>query len=1219
MSLSLALRILFIPLLASGGANVRNESSLISPFLAWLDSTAQGQHPSASIEWYGREMGFGVRADRDLREGDVLVRLPLYAVACMRTLLDASGDEAIASGGLEAGREQRLRDARGARAVFKYVAETVGDERDALALWLMRERALASLINIPDSESDSSAATNISGSAHSSYPARLAPGGWGPYLALLPRAVHTPSTWPASALSALQDPRAVREARELRQGHAIASGGGKGGSRADGRAQSLIGRYNRLVVAIRELFRNTHGSEGLAIANVRYVAHELDVTLNEAEALISTPDATKGRASPVHFPVSDDSDEALADIDLTYGDGPFVDSDAAAEPVSSNINGNAIDSHGTPIETSTARIHKPSTRGLPGFGLSHDSLQSFVWAATLVDSRALTIRGAKYLVPFADFLNFAPVPVPDGGATRAKADGGAFLRYHELDETRGYFTVRVDRAVAAGAQVFEDYGDSDSSLYLQYHGMVPLHVSPFLIDSADENVKNEVAEVRANGGVDTYSSARSLGVSSANPFDCLSLELPPIGGTAPPQEAPSSRFEQRKARLVAIAQAVGLGFRVASHLCLSAPSVPLSYLAAVDSVDQDRMYLEADPTPTQVHQWLAASALSDEDAASSSCDELVRQHEARKMQRGKSSPQRVQAATLQPPSLALVSQCLLFSPASNKTLNLAPPAHFSLVAALLHEQLSAFSSSLADDSYALRLLATTRDGVHMSAKEILARASYSGSVSRVLRELSPLDPLHAWLALSYRTSRKLLITSLLSYFERTGPWSVFAPAKVARPAPSSTTMPASQAAAAVNAAALRALHSEDESKLHVHDSIIELSPPPPVYVRDDELYSAPPARHVIPFSQPSLVHIGLAALPDRDAAQFFTEEEHEAVKLLCDSFNAWFAAFSPHTSLVRAAPVGRGMRLGALTTQRIAREEIYLAVPLDAIMDLDSANSCPLLGPALKRLRRRFPGGDELHELIFHLITETVVKERRNVLSSFSSVGILLPIPQSSAAPASRFGPYIDLLPDTDRMPFPCFFLDIELAYLRGSPLEDVVRRYRADVERKFAVVKSEVLSQDALAFPPWAFNLETYQWATAILDSRSIWWGGRRHLVPLLDLINCAESENPERVHSTQLQRLRPPMGAGREGRGYFVLDKGVEYAVTLSDREYESSGMQLWENYGQPNWVRRLTNTHFIGYGLFRAIVISHTNTFLVSTHRFILLFTDFLCCRTRTTAFA
>ena len=33
--------------------------------------------------------------------------------------------------------------------------------------------------------------------------------------------------------------------------------------------------------------------------------------------------------------------------------------------------------------------------------------------------------------------------------------------------------------------------------------------------------------------------------------------------------------------------------------------------------------------------------------------------------------------------------------------------------------------------------------------------------------------------------------------------------------------------------------------------------------------------------------------------------------------------------------------------------------------------------------------------------------------------------------------------------------------------------------------------------------TLERYLWATAILDSRMIWWDGRKHLVPLLDLVS--------------------------------------------------------------------------------------------------------------------
>jgi hypothetical protein len=47
------------------------------------------------------------------------------------------------------------------------------------------------------------------------------------------------------------------------------------------------------------------------------------------------------------------------------------------------------------------------------------------------------------------------------------------------------------------------------------------------------------------------------------------------------------------------------------------------------------------------------------------------------------------------------------------------------------------------------------------------------------------------------------------------------------------------------------------------------------------------------------------------------------------------------------------------------------------------------------------------------------------------------------------------------------------------------------------------------------------FRWGHYILDSRSIWWNNKRHLVPLLDLINCGEGKNaskPIRVHQTKL-----------------------------------------------------------------------------------------------------
>jgi hypothetical protein len=37
----------------------------------------------------------------------------------------------------------------------------------------------------------------------------------------------------------------------------------------------------------------------------------------------------------------------------------------------------------------------------------------FAWAVSIVNSRALTIRGEKYLVPFADMFNYSPHKVSE--------------------------------------------------------------------------------------------------------------------------------------------------------------------------------------------------------------------------------------------------------------------------------------------------------------------------------------------------------------------------------------------------------------------------------------------------------------------------------------------------------------------------------------------------------------------------------------------------------------------------------------------------------------------------------------------------------------------------------------------------------------------------------------------------------------------------------------
>jgi hypothetical protein len=114
----------------------------------------------------------------------------------------------------------------------------------------------------------------------------------------------------------------------------------------------------------------------------------------------------------------------------------------------------------------------------------------------------------------------------------------------------------------------------------------------------------------------------------------------------------------------------------------------------------------------------------------------------------------------------------------------------------------------------------------------------------------------------------------------------------------------------------------------------------------------------------------------------------------------------------------------------------------------------------------------------------------------------------------------------------------------------------------------------------PEVLSFENYRWAHATLDSRSIWWGGERHLVPLLDLINCAEGPDPTRVHSTTLDLkvdpsvppsllLPSPSECACQRR---VLWRGSmlqgDNAVTYAPWAFKK-GEQVFENYGQPNYI--------------------------------------------------
>ncbi len=104
------------------------------------------------------------------------------------------------------------------------------------------------------------------------------------------------------------------------------------------------------------------------------------------------------------------------------------------------------------------------------------SFSSFHRFVSIVSSRAMVLEGTKYLTPLAEFANYKPRQ--DERKVLRRRMGQSFMLYHERNDDNGSITVRADRNVISGEQIFEDYGDIDNSLYLEAHGFVP-HENPF--------------------------------------------------------------------------------------------------------------------------------------------------------------------------------------------------------------------------------------------------------------------------------------------------------------------------------------------------------------------------------------------------------------------------------------------------------------------------------------------------------------------------------------------------------------------------------------------------------------------------------------------------------------------------------------------------------------------------------------------------------------------
>lgn len=262
-----------------------------------------------------------------------------------------------------------------------------------------------------------------------------------------------------------------------------------------------------------------------------------------------------------------------------------------------------------------------------------------------------------------------------------------------------------------------------------------------------------------------------------------------------------------------------------------------------------------------------------------------------------------------------------------------------------------------------------------------------------------------------------------------------------------------------------------------------------------------------------------------------SQQTYDLVTAL-EHFNNWFNAAKPKVNKLKAVAMPR-YRIGTITTDTVQAEETYLSVPVSIIMDSEKAFLFSGVSSLLQALSMKYKARDDFHELLFFLIYETFVMGTK-----------------------STFGPYLAVLPRVEDLTVPLMWEQEQIIrLLNPSLIAPTAVNYRSRTLKKFDFLSNLAEVKDFFdglkdVNGNAVFTLERYLWATAILDSRAIWWSGRRHLVPMLDFINCEEHKSdPKRVHAT-------------------VLDGTEQYAITKSGTSYEA-GDQLFENYGQPNHI--------------------------------------------------
>ena len=283
-----------------------------------------------------------------------------------------------------------------------------------------------------------------------------------------------------------------------------------------------------------------------------------------------------------------------------------------------------------------------------------------------------------------------------------------------------------------------------------------------------------------------------------------------------------------------------------------------------------------------------------------------------------------------------------------------------------------------------------------------------------------------------------------------------------------------------------------------------------------------------------LTHIADSIDNEPVLPQTTSNEQTDTTKSLdkkVEDFNSFIQTLNLPLNKIEAKVVGDGMRVGAFAIEVIELEEPYISIHGNSVIDVDTAlagvkDKTSTLASVLEKYSVNMNGSrsDGFDALLIYLLHERFVMKEE-----------------------SRWWPYLDLLPSIEELSeyHPLFFDEAEIdGHLAGSDVRQFIIKYQRHAAQRHSALVSD-LDVNTVLGSNVLLDKQKVLWATAIVDSRSIWWGRKRHLVPLLDLINA---DTTGRSHETKM------------------LDDDI--AVTRASRRI-TKGTQVFENYAQPNYL--------------------------------------------------